>query len=116
MKVDVSRGHLAGETSGRDPVLQSPAIQVAAKSTKRLLVRMRSTADSRAQVFWATSLSKQSEKNSVHFNVVGDGRFHDYAIELGDSRQWRGVIRSLRIDPTSKPGVHFALDRIELQP
>jgi hypothetical protein len=68
--------------------------------------------DDRAQVFWATAVSGLSEGNSLRFAVVGDGQFHDYELDMSESPQWRGLITSLRFDPSSKSGVKFAVDYI----
>ncbi len=73
---------------------------------------MRSDTDDHAQLFWATATSSQSEGNSVHFAVVDDGQFHDYELDMSESPQWRGLITSLRFDPSAKLGATFALDFI----
>jgi len=113
--VEVKGGMLKGKTVGIDPVLQGPAIQVEATGVRYLTIRMRSNTDDRAQVFWATTSARTSEKASVHFDVIGDGRFHDYQLELAKCPLWRGVVVSLRFDPTSKPDVEFAVDHVRLQ-
>ena len=115
LKVEVTNGVLAGETTGHDPILQAPAVQVEADGTRLLSIRMRSSAGDRAQVFWGTTVSGQSEMNSVRFDVIGDGQFHDYELDLGQSRRWRGLIVSVRLDPGSKPGVEFAVDHIRFR-
>ena len=71
---------------------------------------MRSDTDGPAQLFWVTAISSQSEGNSVRFQVVGDGQFHDYQLDLSKSPQWRGLITSLRFDPALKSGAKFAVD------
>jgi len=115
VRVEVKGGLLAGETTGNDPVLQGPGIQVEADSIRVLSIRMRSSADTAAQLFWATTVSSQSETNSLRFDVTGDGQFHNYDVDLGQSPQWRGLVTSLRLDPACKPGVEFALDHIRFR-
>jgi len=115
MTVEVKDGLLAGESTGRDPILQGPAVQIEAASLCTLSIRMRSRSDDRAQLFWGTTVSGQSETNSLHFDVPGDGEFHDYELDLRKSPGWRGLIVSLRFDPASKPGVQFAVDSIRFR-
>lgn len=113
-KVEVKGGALQGESAGTDPILSGPAVEIEAETCKRLVVRMSSSADDRPQFFWGTTLLPASEASSARFDVPGDGKFHDYTIDLSQCRRWRGVIVSLRLDPASKPGVKFAIDSIRL--
>ena len=115
MRAEVRGGLLSGVTTGNDPILQGPGIQVEAGAMRTLTIRMRSSESDRAQLFWATAVSAQSEANSVRFDVAGDGQFHDYKLDLGASRRWRGLIVSLRLDPANKAGVEFAVDSIRFE-
>jgi len=114
MKSEVKGGALTGEAVGRDPVIVSPGLQVEADRYRWLVIRMSSSEDDRPQMFWATTLSRHCEKNSVRFDVPGDGQMHEIKIDLSQCSQWRGIIVSLRFDPTNKPGVKFAIDYIRL--
>ena len=111
----VKGGLLWGRSAGRDPILSAPGIQVEADQTRRLALRMRSDKAQRVQVFWATTLTKMSEESSVGVDVSGDGEFHEYQFDLGQSPFWRGVIVALRIDPATQPGVRFAIDYVRFQ-
>ena len=73
---------------------------------------MRSDTDDHAQLFWSTATSSQSEGNSHRFAVIGDGQFHEYELDLSQSSQWRGLITSLRFDPSAKKAVKLAVDFI----
>ena len=115
LTVQVAGGLLAGRSKGDDPILQGPAIQVEADRYKRIWIRFRTSANDRVQLFWSTTEFKASEKSSVSFDVVGDGQFHDYEIELANCPAWRGLAVSLRLDPASRPGVEFAIDRIAIR-
>lgn len=115
LQVEVGGGLLVGKTTGHDPILQGPGVRIEADRTGRLIIRMRSDTDDRAQLFWATATSSQSEGNSLRFQVVGDGRFRDYELDLGKSSQWRGLTTSLRFDPAGKSGVKFAIDYIRFR-
>lgn len=82
LKVHVADGLLQGESAGHDPILGGPGVLLEARQFGSLVVRMRASADDAAQLFWGTALSKQSELNSVRFQLTGDGEFHEYRIDL----------------------------------
>lgn len=114
-RVRVADGLLHGQSAGTDPILQAPGVMIEADQLRTLVVRMRSDAEDRAQLFWGTTMAGQSEANSVRFALVGDGQLHEYQVDLGSVRTWRGVVTSLRFDPVNKPGVQFAIDSIEVR-
>ncbi len=113
--LEAKDGLLQGRSTGRDPVLQVPGIQVEASRLQRLIFRMRSDRDQRVQVFWATTLTAMSGEASLGIEVVGDGQLHDYEIDLAQSPYWRGVVTVLRIDPATEPDAEFALDYVRLK-
>ena len=112
--LEVKGGLLEGRSTGRDPILQVPGIQVEADCTHRLSFRMRSDRNQRVQVFWATTVAAMSGEASLGIDVVGDGQFHEYQLDLAKSPHWRGVVNILRIDPATGPGVKFAFDYVRL--
>jgi len=116
LRIQVDGGSLRGESVGGDPVLQGPRVLVEADRYRRLLVRMSSSRNDTAQLFWSTTASPVSESNSVRFDVAGDGSLREYSVDLRASRRWRGVITSLRLDPATGPGTRFAIDSIRLEP
>ncbi len=59
-------------------------------------------------------MARINARNCVNFEVVGDGQFHDYDIDLGKNPRWRGMVNALRFDPGSKPGVEFEIDYFRL--
>ncbi len=115
LKAEVKDGLLTAETTGPDPILQGPGVQIEAATMHTLSIRMRSSAADRAQLFWATTVSTQSESNSFRFDVIGDNELHDYELDLRGSPQWRGLITSLRFDPANRPGVKVAIDHIRFR-
>jgi hypothetical protein len=53
-----------------------------------------------AQLFWGRLDSPGfSESRSVHFNLISDGRYRKYRVQLSDSPEYRGIINRLRFDP-----------------
>jgi len=55
-----------------------------------------------------------SGQSSLSFKVIGDGKPHEYRIDVGSHRRWRGVVTGLRLDPGAKPGNRFQIDSIGL--
>ena len=108
-------GALCGRSTGRDPVLNCPAIQIDTTEYRRLVVRMKANRDTLAQVFWGTSRSGHSERASCRVKVPGDGAFHEYIFDLGANRNWRGVATSLRFDAVSGSDVEFAIDSVRFE-
>lgn len=114
-ELTVKGGALEGRSTGRDPVVQVAGLEVEADRIHRLSFRLRSDREQRVQVFWATNLAAMSEHTSLGLQVVGDGQFHDYELDLAPSPHWRGLVSILRIDPATEPGVKFALDHVRLR-
>ncbi len=113
-------GALCGRTNSRDPAFFSPAMQAKADKFSAVTVRMKLTAAAdaqpgdRAQLFWRTSRTPESEATSETFAVTGDGQWHDYTIAVGRNKRWRGIITGLRLDPCSQPGVNVEIAAIRL--
>jgi hypothetical protein len=53
-----------------------------------------------ARLFRSTTTSVEREENSVRWQVADEGRFHGYVIAPSANRNWKGVIETLRLDPT----------------
>ena len=114
-ELEAKDGLLFGRSTGRDPVLQVPGMQVEASRLHRLTFRLRTDRNQRVQIFWATTLTALNEDASLGIEVVGDGQFHDYEIDLAKNPHWRGVVTILRIDPATEPDVEFAFDYVRLR-
>ncbi len=113
-------GILRARTTGDDPALFSPPMQAKAGDFNVIRVRMRlARADGtpfkdQAQLFWRTSRLAESESTSEHFEVQGDGQWHDYRIPVGQNPRWRGIITRLRLDPGNQPKISVDLDSVRL--
>lgn len=114
IQVTVRENAFQGKTTDNDPILYSPRLKVPAHTLRHLTVRLKCSANDRAQVFWTTRLSPAREANSVRFDVIGDGQFHDYELDLGAHPHWRGTVTSLRLDPAVGAGRQLAIERIAL--
>ncbi len=114
-QLTVAEGQLRGTITGVDPYLVRPMIRAAADTCPVLLVRMKVTAGTTAQVFWTTEASPAFDQaKSLHFRLQADGRWHEYRLELGNHPQWKGQqITALRIDPGGgTPSGQFAIDYV----
>ncbi|MBI3921121.1 MAG: hypothetical protein HY318_06865 [Armatimonadetes bacterium] len=60
------------------------------------------TDETQGQVFWKRHDDPVfSEAKSMKFDLVPDGNFHTYAVDLGSSPEYRGAITGLRFDPVA---------------
>jgi len=58
------------------------------------------TGEHQAQVFWTRYDSQGvSDEKSLRFNIIADGQYHVYTVDLSKSPEYRGDITRLRIDP-----------------
>jgi hypothetical protein len=108
-------GVLRIQSSGNDPYLFGPPIQIAGPVTARL--RLKCAAGGNGQVFWATAAAPDfNEPHSEHFQLIHDNQWHDYTVALAAE----GTIQRLRLDPAEAPGVieveSFELLRTTLHP
>jgi len=119
---EVHGGALCARSIGPDPALFGPPMDAAAGSFARVRVRMRLTvtvpspATDRAQLFWTTRRSPESEASSERFEVALDGAWHEYTIPVGHNPRWRGRITRLRLDPGNRAGISIAISNVQLVP
>jgi hypothetical protein len=103
-------------TTTGDPAIHSPALKIRASRYAKLVVQMRVSQTSDAQVFWSTSATPgMSESASIHAQAPADGRFHRLVFDLGGNEHWGGCLTGLRFDPTSAEGVLVEIRAIRLQ-
>ena len=111
----VREGVLRCTTTTNDPALQLPALKIRCGSYSKLVVEMRVSQLSQAQVFWTTaSLPGASESASAHSTPVpADGRFHRLVFDLAGNEHWGGCLTGLRF---ATPPRSRALDRDSQDP
>jgi hypothetical protein len=78
----------------------------------RIVIRMKTSKGRHAQFFWSTDKEPISEATSMRFQIESDGEFHYYLIPVAEHGKWRGVITSLRLDPTDLAGSEIAVESI----
>jgi hypothetical protein len=97
--VSADGGDLRIQSSGDDPYLFGPAINIDGPVVAR--IRMRCKAGGNGQFFWTTSDAPDfQEAHSQHFQLQHDNQWHDYGVALAAE----GTIRQLRLDPAEAPG------------
>src|SRR5579872_2606944 len=93
-------GVLRIQSSGNDPYLFGPAIQIQGPLTARL--RLKCASGGNGQIFWIAGESRGfDEEHSQHFHLIHDNQWHDYTVPLAED----GTIHRLRLDPGEAPGV-----------
>lgn len=94
-------GALFGRIGGSDPYLVRQLVRVEGHRCRSLRLGLRVTAGSGGQLYWSTESSPGfDESKAVRFQVIPDGRFHEYRIDLSQEPAWQGqTITGLRLDP-----------------
>ena len=120
--VRIENGALIARSTGNDPALFGPPIQARADAYRTAVVRMKLTPrdgrslPDRAQLFWRTDRLPEGEASSERFDVLADGAWHEYRVDLSGNRRWRGIITRLRLDPCNQRDTQIALDVLRLEP
>lgn len=92
-------GELNVKLEGKDPQMIGPAGFWRAGEGPVLYIRAAfGTHEKTAQVFWSV-FGERGAGHHVDFAVTADGAYHTYAVRLGDSKEYSGVITGLRLDP-----------------
>ncbi|MHC4497370.1 MAG: hypothetical protein ACYSYM_16270, partial [Planctomycetota bacterium] len=96
------------QSTGEDPWIEGPAIDLSGGRITRVKIRMRSNADTAAELFYGRTFRAG---HSVRFTVRNDGQWHDYSLVI---REKLGPGTRFRLDPCMKRGeVIVAFIRIE---
>jgi hypothetical protein len=108
--IGYSNGILSLRITGPDPFFffkvawsQDRPLKIDASKYKYVSVKMRNTSgDTRAQIYWASDLDPNwSEANHHDFDIISDGEWHVYLIDLRNNPKWSGTITNLRFDPAA---------------
>lgn len=113
---EVTGGSLRTTSTGDDPYMSSPPIDVPALAYPTLVVEMTVTADrptTSAEVFFATEADPLlDEAKLTRFEVRADGAPHTYEIDMSELATWAGLVRRIRIDPVTTEGALIEVHRI----
>lgn len=111
----IADGSLTFRSAGDDPILLSPALSLPAEFSK-LRIRMRAEPgpqDAAAELFFVTDDDDVYDgQKLLIFDLVADGEFHDYVLDLSTLPDWNGTIVRLRFDPITLEGRTVDIDRI----
>lgn len=89
---------LVVRSTGVDPWIEGPAVELPGSEVTRVNIRMKSTADAAAQLFYGRTFSEQM---SARFAVHNDGKWHDYSVVIQE--RLFGPTR-FRFDPCGDAG------------
>ncbi len=89
---------LAFASTGIDPWIEGPAVDLPEGSMTRVTVTMKSDADAGGELFYGRHFEAG---RSVRFMVTDDAQWHDYALMI---RQPLGPGTRFRLDPATGPG------------
>ncbi len=102
---------LAFVSTGIDPWIEGPPIDLPQEGMTRVTVTMKSDADAGAELFYGWHFEAG---RSVRFMVTNDGQWHDYVLTI---REPLGPGARFRLDPAAGPGsVVVRLIRVESLP
>ena len=103
---------LVTKSTSSDPYMVSAPTRINSSEYSRIVVRMKTSKGRNAQLFWSTDREPIGEATSMRFEIRSDGEFHDYVIPVAEHEKWKGVITSLRLDPTDLAGSEIAVESI----
>ncbi len=89
---------LAFTSTGIDPWIEGPAVDLPPGQMTRVTVRMKSDADAGAELFYGRHFEAG---RSVRFMVANDNQWHDYSLMI---REPLGAGTRFRLDPATGPG------------
>ena len=94
--------------TGEDPWIEGPAVDLTGSEVTRVRIRMKSNADSGAELFYGRAFRAG---RSVRFTVHNDGRWHDYSLAIHERL---GAGTRFRLDPCmDKADVTIAFIAVE---
>lgn len=110
-------GALTMDITAIDPYIQRQGLHLTGEPSDVLVLRMRSTAQAGAQIYWSTAATDYYEEARVaKLDTVSDGEWHEYRVPLGTNPLWVGqAITGMRFDPAGGGPGEVAIDSIRLE-
>ena len=115
----VEGGILSMQSTGADPYISSAAVEFPAEENRHISITMKvSSGESTiGQIFFVTDLDPNySEAKSLVFEVVADGEFHTYDLDMSSVSGWSGLVQQLRFDPVAGEEKAIEIDQIAVGP
>lgn len=116
--ISVEGGVLSFTALNGDPQINSPISYLKCSLYPKVRIRMRveapaDTGDkSIGQIFWSTIKQGLSESASEKFEVILDGNWHEYTINLRNNPMWNGTMDQFRLDPLDVSDAKIIIDEI----
>jgi len=96
------------KSTGEDPWIEGPAVDLPGDKIIRVKIRMKSNADAGAELFYGRVFQAG---DSVRFTSINDGKWHDYSLVIRDKL---GSGTRFRLDPCIGAG-HVTVARITVE-
>lgn len=111
----VKDGCLTTKSTSNDPALQTTTkLRASEFSELEIRVAIRSSkARDILQLFWCPLNAPFREEASAKVEVIADGEFHTYRLNLAAHPLWRGLVAGLRLDPCTTPNAEIRLDSLK---
>jgi len=108
-------GVLKTTSTGADPYMHGPDVDIDAALYPYLKVKMKVSAGSSAEFFWTLQgMEHELAGYELSFNLIADNYFHEYLIYVGNHNKWQGKVVRLRLDPTTVSGAKIEIDYIQV--
>jgi len=111
-RANVGRDGLRVACDSAESGLCSPRLRVAAAKNGCVSVWMRVDKGSRGRVSWASE--GRLGLASCAFDLVPDGEFHLYAVDVAQQEEWTGDIVAIAVSPSDEPGAVADVKRIAI--
>ena len=109
-------GSLVMTSTGGDPVIQTDQnLTIPANQYYKLWIRMKVSGrgTTNGELFFMTDADTELDGNKyLSFEVIPDGKWHDYLLDLSKVESWAGVVNLLRLDPVIDSGREIEIDII----
>ena len=110
----VQDGALQIRVTGFDPYIHAPRVNLVGERDRYIELRLRATSGRQIKIYYTTPTGGWSESRSLAFDIVADGEYRDYLVDLWESPGWTGPITQFRLDlePPESQGAVVDIERI----
>ena len=108
----VRKGSFYAVSTNNDPAFYSDVLDIDPSKYPQAEIRMRVDKGKSAQLFWTLFPAGYTEESSIKFNLIPDGKFHMYRLNLAECPAWKSKVDLMRFDPTDAEGDHIEWDYI----
>jgi hypothetical protein len=115
----VTDGVLLMTVTGGDPVMVSPPVEFPARDYSQISITMKVSPGEQTfgEIFFLTDTdSRWDGEKYTTFDVISDGEYHTYDIDMSALSEWKGLIQQIRLDPVVSEGFQIEIDRITILP